>query len=378
MRAWLFQDHRARQRLGVKAKWSVGWIDPDGRRRSKQIGSKSMAEKFRRKIEGELAAGTYQHVNEKGWADFRAEYEAKILPRLAPSTQRVIRTALDHFQRLCRPRKISAIKTATVDDYIARRQLEPGQKRGATVAPVTINKELRHIKAAMNVARDWEYTKKVPKFRRLKEPEEIGRVVTQDHFQSIYQACDCARVPKGLPCTPAEWWRALLVFAITTGWRIDEILSFRRDDLDLETGTFTIRGRDTKGKRADIDHLPLVTLDHVKRVVGFSPLVFEWPSPESALYQAFHRIQMAAGIHLPCSNPEDHECSTACHLYGFHALRRAYATLNADKMPAVVLQKKMRHKSFNTTKRYIELADKMKKATEQVYIPEFLKSRKSG
>jgi hypothetical protein len=35
----------------------------------------------------------------------------------------------------------------------------------------------------------------------------------------------------------------------------------------------------------------------------------------------------------------------------------------------------MRHKSFQTTLRYIELADKMKKATEQVYVPDFLKKR---
>ena len=52
--------------------------------------------------------------------------------------------------------------------------------------------------------------------------------------------------------------------------------------------------------------------------------------------------------------------------------------LNADKMPGVVLQRKMRHESFNTTRRYIELADKMKKATEQVYIPDFLQKRRAN
>lgn len=82
-----------------------------------------------------------------------------------------------------------------------------------------------------------------------------------------------------------------------------------------------------------------------------------------------------AFIHLPCRDPRPHEeCTDACHLYGFHAVRRSYATLNADSMPAAVLQKKMRHKSFTTTLRYIGLADKMKKATEKVYVPEFLRS----
>ena len=53
---------------------------------------------------------------------------------------------------------------------------------------------------------------------------------------------------------------------------------------------------------------------------------------------------------------------------------KGFATLNADTMTVAVLQKKMRHRSFQTTLRYISLSDKMKKATENVYEPEFFKS----
>ena len=60
MRAWVFQDHRQKQRLGAKAPWSVGWLDPQGKRRSKRIGAKSLAQKYVRRIEGQLAAGIFR------------------------------------------------------------------------------------------------------------------------------------------------------------------------------------------------------------------------------------------------------------------------------------------------------------------------------
>lgn len=165
----------------------------------------------------------------------------------------------------------------------------------------------------------------------------------------------------------------MFAFAIATGWRKEEILSLRRNDIDLATGAIITRAADNKGSRDDADYLPDAVLAVVKGVVGFAPEVFQWPHGERALWDEFHRIQKAAGIDLPCPDASRHTCTDSCHRYGFHALRRGYATLNADTMSAPVLQKKMRHKSFTTTQRYIGLADKMKKATEKVYVPEFLR-----
>jgi integrase len=92
--------------------------------------------------------------------------------------------------------------------------------------------------------------------------------------------------------------------------------------------------------------------------------------PRERLWIEFQRIQQAAGIHLSCRDDRDHTCTDACHLYAFHSLRRAYATLNVTRLDGPTLQRKMRHKSFTTTLGYINLANRMQESAADVFIPD--------
>ena len=252
MRAWIFQDTRQKRKLGSKAPWSVGWLDPDGKRRSKRIGPKSRADKFALKIEGQLAAGTYEGDSRTTWADFRSEYEERLANALEPRSRSCVLEALNHFERLAKPLRLTAIKSQTIDDFVAKRRTERGVKRGSTISPASVNKELRHVKAALRVAHDWGYLPNVPKVRTVKEPQKLPRYVTPEHFAAIYRACDVARLPKDLPYPASDWWRALLTFTYMTGWRVSEPLALRRDDLDLDVGTAITRAEDNKAKRDNL------------------------------------------------------------------------------------------------------------------------------
>ena len=371
MNAWLFQDTRQKQKLGDKAPWSVGWYDPDGKKKSKRIGSKSMAEKFRKKTEGQLAAGTYEGNAKKSWADFRAEYETKIAAAMNVGTKRETLHGLDLFERIVKPKRVDVIKTQTIDAYTAKRRTERGKKEKSIISAATVNKELRHIRAVLQVAEDWGYLAKRPKFRMIKEPQKLVRYVTPEHFAAIYGACEVAKRPASDAYEAATWWRALLTFCYMTGWRISEPLALRWDDVSLDAGTAVTRWDDNKGKRSECVPLHPVVVEHLRKIVDFGQQVFFWPHSDRTLWRDFTAIQVEAGIHLPCREKHTHNAS--CHSYGFHDLRRAFATSNAEQLTPDALQRLMRHKSYTTTQKYINMAKQIDKAVEQLFVPDVLK-----
>jgi integrase len=386
MKAWVYQDDKQVKKHGAEAaSWYVGWIDPEGKRRCKSCGpgpkGKAAAEKLKDKRHAELVTGTYQTNTKRTWEEFRKDYEARILGGLAPTTRVAVKAAFDHFERLAKPRHLSALTTARVDEFIADRRQERGKKEGDLVSPATVNKELRHLRAALAVALEWGYLTALPKFRMEKVPRHLPTYIPGDHFAAIYKACDCARQPAGLPCPPSDWWRGLLVMGYMTGWRISDMLGLRRDDLDLEAGVAITRAEDNKGNRDERVSLHPVVVEHLKRLPGFTPTVFPWPYCTKTLYVEFARIQEAAlvtnakgedvSLHLPCH--EEHEHTRYCHVYGFHDLRRAFATMNAGRLTPDALQALMRHKSYSTTQIYINITRQLDEAVAGLHVPDVLK-----
>src|SRR5262249_2598067 len=152
----------------------------------------------------------------------------------------------------------------------------------------------------------------------------------------------------------------LLIVGYLRGWRISDILSLRREDLDLEQGLMLTRWEDNKGDADSRVKLHPIVPEHLRKLASFEAKVFPWPHRTDVLYVDFARIQRAAGIHLPCRKEHEHRLS--CHLYGFDDLRRAFATMNASRLSTNALQALMRHKSYATTLRYIELTRQMDEA----------------
>jgi integrase len=362
--AWIFQDPKQVKKHGTEAaSWYCGWVDPDGAQRCKSFGpgvsGQKKADEHRIKVQDQIERGTYQNQPRKKWSDFRVEFEARIASGMLASTKRLTLDALDDFERLVKPKKMAAIKTQTIDDFIAKRRAEKGKAKKSTISPATVNRELRHLKAVLRIANEWGYLPVVPKVRMLKEPGKMPRYVTPEHFAALYKKCDQARWPDQQSYTAGEWWRGLLVTAYMTGWRIGSLLALRREDVDLDAGTAVSWAKDNKGKRDQRVKLSPVVVEHLKKLPGFSPFIFSWNHNDRQLYDKFQAIQTAAGIK---------------DFYGFHDLRRAFATMNAPRLTADALQHLMQHKSYTTTQRYINMARQDDQAVAALYVPEVLQA----
>lgn len=358
--------------MGDKCPWSVGWVDPEGKRKSKRIGSQSAAEKYARKMEGQLAAGVYEATSSASWAKFMDDYEAKALATMGTSSRDATQSAINHFERIINPAKMKGITSRTFAQYVATRRTEPrcrprkckakSKRKAGSSEPVsvaTINKELRHLRAVVRKAHRWGYLTRIPEIDFLKEPGRLPTYVTPEHFAKLYQQCDSARWPDEQPFTPGDWWRGLLMTAFMTGWRIGSLMALRWQDVDLEAGTALSRAADNKGKRDQLTPLHPTVIQHLRRLKSFGQLVFPWNHTHRALFDEFIDLQRQAKVQAV--GPKGH--------YGFHDLRRAFATMNAGTLSPDALQALMQHKDYQTTQRYINMARQLNPAVAELYVP---------
>jgi integrase len=350
-KAWVFER---------SGNWYCGWYEPDGKRRKKSFGkTKTKANQFATKKSAELIDGVSDGYCPQTWQAFIDDYETQKLALKRPATQVVYRTALEHFSRLCKPERTTDLTTKAIDLYIAKRSKEKG-KTGGVVSACTINKELRALRAAANVAKDWKQLREAPKFNWVDESENEPTFISSDDFEAMYAACDAATRPVLPNIETADWWRSILLFAYLTGWRVGEILRLQRTDLDLAEGIAITRAKDNKGKKTVKVPLHSLIVDHLEQIKDFGPSVFPWPHEDTAIYDQLHAIQDKAGITKQCT--KDHTCSDACRYYGFHDLRRGFATNNAGSLSAAELQNLMRHQDYNTTRKYIAMASQSRDA----------------
>lgn len=381
MSAWVKQIASQVKKHGEKkASWYCEWNEPNGTRRMKSCGAgasgKRVAERMAERIKAELLTETYKREAKKRWSDFREEYEKRILPEMKATSAAQVRYTLDRFESLAKTKFVADISKRTIDGFVEKRREQRGRKPDSKVSAATLNRDLTNLRAILNVAHGWGYIATVPKIKLIKTPKNLPNYVTPEDFASILKNCHAAILPSGLPFSAADWWKGLLTTGFMTGWRIGELLSLKWADVDLNSGTAVTRYADNKGSRTEKVALHPIVVDLLGGLRSFDERVFPWEKDRRGLYEEFARIQTAAGIYIACPHAGDARhgtCTDACHRYGFHDERRAFATLNAEHMTREALQALMRHVDSATTDRYINYARQVNPAVENLFVPDALK-----
>lgn len=314
---------------------------------SKKIGPKKLAKEAADAKLAQLVKRETGVTEDKPWGDFIDEYESRhIQTELTSEASRVeVRRVVKRFGEMMQPKFVKSIDETMLDQYVAKRRKQRGQKPGSKLSVGTIRKDIRTLLAALNKAKRWRYIDRLPEMSKVKGIEPEKRFVTEEHFTDMLAALGKAPCPVSFPVgfeyggtwTPAQWWSALLMTAWITGMRRGALLALKWTDVDLAAGTAKSRGKDNKGKRTHLVKLgPAGEL--LKSLEGSDARVFPWDHALTWFDAQLLAIQTAAGINLPCIVEGDHECTPSCFAYSMHDFRRAHATYHYGKVSDQDLQ----------------------------------------
>ena len=92
---------------------------------------------------------------------------------------------------------------------------------------------------------------------------------------------------------------------------------------------------------------------------------FPWSRGRRQLWPEFHRIQNAAKLADGSPIPKGGKNG----FYGFHDIRRGFATMNAASMDLFELQALMQHKTLTTTQGYVSMAKRLLKPVNNLFVP---------
>ncbi len=327
--------------------WVIEYKKPNGRLRRESIGkmgvaTKSMAKEVLRKREQQIKLGQYEMLEAKipTIAQFTDEYILFIRDiKQNRSWGGLAITQLKRLEGFFDAKKLSEISSNDIDDYKHFRLQQ--------VKPATVNRELACLSHLFNLAKRQKRffgENPVSISKLLPEHNQIERILTKDEEVRLLDSS-----PPAL--------QAILLCALHTGMRKNEILSLNWDNVDLNKKLITLEHTNTKSKkmrRIPINSTLRKILLEQKLKVGSSDFVFL--STKGSPYKRHDSLKQAY--------------TGACRrakIKGlrFHDLRHTAATRMIESGASIVVVSRiLGHADLKTTMRYAHPEDSLKDAVE--------------
>ena len=301
------------------------WMQ-DGKQRQKSLKTKdkALALKLHAHFRRQLIAGKIKDITLGPRVSFFSFIEEALCHYetvAEKSTYQLYSVALDRARRSWGDLHLSQISSRHFDQFVSD-LIHDGLKTA------TVNKYLRHIKAAINLAYRWEYIKNPPKFpKELKERKQL-RYLTGKELLKIVQHIDDPEIAD------------FCLFSAFTGLRVSEIIRLHWKDIDTPKGYIRVSSeqKSKEDDRIPVNKFARGILDKKKRDIGpiFRFKSRHWPS------RKFKEAAVKAG--LPCAR--------------FHDLRHSFATtLVKSGVDIRTIQKLMRHADLDSTMVYAKVQD---------------------
>lgn len=218
--------------------FQLRWRDGAGKQHSKSLGkvSKRHAKMILNRFELELTSGRLgmptKAPKQHSLSQFIDDYVTYSRSTKAPKTADMDELYLNRLLAYTGDMALSGVTRAHAEGYVRHRQ--------KTMAPTSVNMEIRHLKAAFNYACEWEWIEENPwkRVKQLRVPEkDVPQFLEVEDIQRLREAME------GHPI------QDLVEFYLLTGARLREGISLMGEDVDLKRGVVHLRGRNTKSKR---------------------------------------------------------------------------------------------------------------------------------
>jgi len=227
-----------------------------------------------------------------------------------------------------------SVKAVNNSDLIKSKNIWLGQK----LSPHSIKSYFRHIKAALNFAKDQDYREKLPKFPKVKTGKRHPKVIRSDDLQNIKQ---CAWN------NDRELWR-YVQFALFTGCRLSECINLRWNDVEIydrpsgsSYGRLRINGKGNRDRNIPILTQTMKAMGDTKDI---GPVFKQMH--EDTLSHRFHKVVV--------------KCGLTDKKYSFHSLRHTAATQMVEAgIKLEIIQKILGHSDIQTTQIYAQIYDQV-------------------
>jgi integrase len=318
--------------MGLYKRGNLFWftIKSNGKRIQKSTGTENrkLAENIYAKAKTLVVEGKWfsNEAKKRTFEELRERYmrEHSAVHKTPKSSLRD-ETSFKHLTRFFSGLTLAEMTPARISEYKSLRRTD-GAK------PATLARELEVLRHALNLAvREWEWLESNP-FQKVKIERvnnKIERWISSEEEQRLLGAA--------LP-----WLREIIIFALNTGMRQNEILSLKWSQVDLFRRTATLIETKNKEKRTiPLNQTVLEILKSKDRVRNISGYVFTSQTGNKIdarnLLRAFYAARKKAGL-------ED---------VRFHDLRHTFATrLVQAGINLYVVKELLGHKTLTMTMRY--------------------------